>query len=94
MKTYLKGLRLIWWDSSMDRLLFISIFPLGGLPLPFIFLVCVGQSIYFTYKYISGRDTHSWYWEMIDRSGLYRCHLHDCVFRNCCNQPELASKRV
>lgn len=80
MKTYLKGLRLIWWSRSMDDLLFISIVPCMGLPLPFIFLVCLGQSFYFTYRYIRGLDTHEWYWEMIDRSGVYKCHLHDQQF--------------
>lgn len=80
MKKYLKGLRLIWWNEDMDRLLFISIVPLMGLPLPFIFLVCIGQSIYFTYRYARGLDVHSWYWETIDRAGVYRCHLYDQVF--------------
>lgn len=80
MRTYLKGLRLIWWDKSMDDLLFISFFPLMGLPLPFIFLLCIVQSFCFTYLYIKGKDTHSWYFEMIDRAGIYRCHLHNTVF--------------
>jgi len=80
MRTYLKGFRLIWWDKGMDDLLFISIFPLCGLPLPFIFLGCVIASFCFTYLYISKKNTHTWYWEMIDRSGVYRCHLHNQVF--------------
>ena len=80
MKTYWKGFRLIWWDKGMDDLLFISIFPLCGLPLPIIFLVCLAQSFYFTYLYIRKRDTHSWYCEMIDRAGVCRCHIHNQVF--------------
>jgi len=80
MRVYLKGLRLIWWDKSMDDLLFISIFPCMGLPLPFIFLMCIAKSMYFTYLYAKGKDTHSWYFETIDRAGVYRCHLHDRVF--------------
>ena len=77
---YLKGLRLVWWSKSMDDLLFVSIFPFAGLPLPFILLFCVVQSLRFTYLYVRKRDVHSWYWEMIDRAGIYRCHLCNRVF--------------
>ena len=64
----------------MDDLLFISLVPLMGLPIPFIILICIGESAHFTYLYAKGKADGSWYWEMIDRSGIYKCHLHNSVF--------------
>lgn len=79
MKTYLLGLRLIWWNKGIDDLLSFLLVT-AFLIVPFVFLVCLGMSFYFTYRYIRGLDTHEWYWEMIDSPGIYKCHLHGQQF--------------
>jgi len=78
MGIYLKGLRLVWWNEGMNGVL--SFFFLWPVIIPFMLIASIVQSFYFTYLCIKGGDTHSWYWEMIDRAGVYRCHLHNQVF--------------
>ena len=83
MRKYLKALRFIWWNKGTDDLL--SFFFLWFITAPVLILWKLGATLYFTYLWIRKADVHSWYYEMIDRSGLYRCHLHDRVFRGGCH---------
>ncbi len=82
---YLEGLSLIWWNEGTDRLL--SFFFLWFITVPLLVVMDTRQSFYFTYLYIRKREgIHSYYQEIIDRSGLYKCHLHDVVFRGSCGE--------
>ena len=82
MRLYSKGLRLAWWNKGIDDLL--SLIVICPIVLPISIAISIFQTVQFTYLYLKGRDTHSYYWEMIDNSGLYKCHLHDKVFRDNC----------
>ena len=85
LRNYLKGLRYIWWNEGTDRLL--SFFFLWFVTVPVLIVVNTAQSFRFTHLYIKKQEgIHFYYQEMIDRSGLYKCHLHDVVFRETCEK--------
>jgi hypothetical protein len=82
MKQYLLGLRLAWWNSGVNDLLtFFFVWPVT---IPLTIMISLVQTFQFTYLFLRRQDVHRFYWEMIDRSGLYKCHLHDKVFRDEC----------
>jgi hypothetical protein len=83
MKRYLLGVRLVWWNKGMDDLL--SFFFLWPITIPLILVVSTGLSIRYTYLFLKKSSSiHSYYWDLIDRRGLYRCHLHGTQFRGDC----------
>ena len=83
---YVKGLRLIWWNKGTDALL--SFFPFWFITVPFLLLLSIVESIRFTYLYVKkDSKVHSYYIELIDYSGVYKCYLHNEKLRdNSCNQ--------
>ena len=92
MKRYLKALRLIWWDKDIECLLFFAVFLTGGFFIPVIIVVNIIQTLRFTYLHLVCKDTHSWYWEMIDSSGIYKCHIHDRVFGSYSRSCDITTK--
>lgn len=78
-RLYLLGLRLAWWNKGIDD--FLSLIFVCPLVLPISLVISVVQSILFSYYFILRKDTHSFYYDLIDKSGLSKCHLHNRIFR-------------
>ena len=78
MQRYLLGLKLAWWNKGIDDLL--SLIFVCPLVLPISISMSIIQTTTFTYKFLLKKDIHKYYYDCIDRSGVYKCHLHNKVF--------------
>ena len=80
---YLRGLRVIWWGRGTDDIL--SFFFLWPVTVPLILLVSVCLTVRFSYLYVR-RDSrvHSYYADLVDGIGWWKCNLHDTHFRGSC----------